>query len=123
MRVSVILLCCLAIRITEFNLGGNPIAPKTCPIELESICKWEPPAQPENFTARSDTAMVGVVEGDGLTDFLLDDRPNFGYRSHGSIIDRAAEVSAIAIGHGRCCAVHSYFCDFCDIKFFSLNLV
>jgi hypothetical protein len=41
----------------------------------------------------------------------------------GSIIDQAAEVGAIAIGQLRCCAVHSYFCDLCDIKFFSLNLV
>jgi hypothetical protein len=44
---------------------------------------------------------VGVVEGDGLRTSLLDDRPKFGYRSNGTIIDQAAEVSTIAIGHLR----------------------
>jgi len=44
---------------------------------------------------------VGVVEGDGLTEFLFDDRPNFGYRSNGTVIDQLAEVSAIAIGQLR----------------------
>jgi len=44
---------------------------------------------------------VGVVEGDGLRKALFDDRPNFGYRSNGTVIDQAAEVSAIAIGHLR----------------------
>jgi internalin A len=24
------------------GLSGNPIAPKTCPLKPESICKWEP---------------------------------------------------------------------------------
>jgi internalin A len=37
-------------RLTELRLSGNPIAPKTCPLKPESICKWEPPTQPYNFT-------------------------------------------------------------------------
>ena len=28
--------------LTELYLNGNPIAPKTCPLKPESICKWEP---------------------------------------------------------------------------------
>ena len=28
--------------LTEIMLSGNPIAPKTCPLKPESICKWEP---------------------------------------------------------------------------------
>jgi hypothetical protein len=44
---------------------------------------------------------VGVVEGDGLRTSLLDEIPKFGYRSNGTVIDQAAEVSAIAIGHLR----------------------
>jgi hypothetical protein len=32
---------------------------------------------------------------------LFDDRPKFGYRSNGTVIDQAAEVSAVAIGHLR----------------------
>ena len=27
-------------------LSGNPIAPKTCPLKPELICKWEPQVQP-----------------------------------------------------------------------------
>lgn len=56
---------------------------------------------------------VGVVEGDGLGKSLFDDRPNFGYGFNGTVIDQAAEVRAIAIGHLRQCVrrwvVHSYF--------------
>ena len=29
-------------KLTEIPLSGNPIAPKTCPLKPESICKWEP---------------------------------------------------------------------------------
>ena len=29
-------------KLTEIYLNGNPIAPKTCPLKSESICKWEP---------------------------------------------------------------------------------
>jgi len=25
------------------NLSGNPIEPKTCPLQPESICDWETP--------------------------------------------------------------------------------
>jgi len=28
--------------LTALFLGGNPIAPKTCPLKPESICNWEP---------------------------------------------------------------------------------
>ncbi|WP_228056545.1 leucine-rich repeat domain-containing protein [Microcoleus sp. LEGE 07076] len=28
-----------------FSLSGNPIAPKTCPLKPESICKWEAPTE------------------------------------------------------------------------------
>ncbi len=27
-------------KLTELYLSGNPIAPKTCPVKPESICKW-----------------------------------------------------------------------------------
>ncbi|MEG4349070.1 leucine-rich repeat domain-containing protein [Microcoleus sp. LAD1_D3] len=33
-------------NLTRIRLSGNPIAPKTCPLKPESICKWEPQAQP-----------------------------------------------------------------------------
>ena len=56
---------------------------------------------------------VGIVEGDGLGKSLFDDRPNFRYRSNGTVIDRAAEVGAFNVAHlrgtFRCGAVHSYF--------------
>ena len=29
-------------KLTELIVRGNPIAPKTCPLKPESICKWEP---------------------------------------------------------------------------------
>ena len=29
-------------NLTVVVLSGNPIAPKTCPLKPESICKWEP---------------------------------------------------------------------------------
>ena len=29
-------------QLTWLYLSGNPIAPKTCPLKPESICKWEP---------------------------------------------------------------------------------
>ena len=29
-------------KLTKIRLSGNPIAPKTCPLKPESICKWEP---------------------------------------------------------------------------------
>ena len=29
-------------KLTGVYLSGNPIAPKTCPLKPESICKWEP---------------------------------------------------------------------------------
>ena len=29
-------------KLTKLYLSGNPIAPKTCPLKPESICKWEP---------------------------------------------------------------------------------
>ena len=29
-------------KLIRLNLSGNPIAPKTCPLKPESICKWEP---------------------------------------------------------------------------------
>ena len=29
-------------NLTSISLTGNPIAPKTCPLKPESICKWEP---------------------------------------------------------------------------------
>ncbi len=29
-------------KLTELIVSGNPIAPKTCPLKPESICKWEP---------------------------------------------------------------------------------
>jgi internalin A len=29
-------------KVTDLYLNGNPIAPKTCPLKPESICKWEP---------------------------------------------------------------------------------
>ena len=32
-------------NLNELWLSGNPIAPKTCPLKPESICKWEPPTQ------------------------------------------------------------------------------
>ena len=44
---------------------------------------------------------VGVVEGDCLRKSLFDDRPNFGYRLDGTVIDQVAKVGAIAIGHLR----------------------
>jgi len=28
-------------KLTKLYLSGNPIAPKTCPLKPESICKWE----------------------------------------------------------------------------------
>jgi len=28
-------------NLLELYLGGNPIAPETCPLKRESICKWE----------------------------------------------------------------------------------
>jgi hypothetical protein len=28
-------------NVLELYLGGNPIAPETCPLKQESICKWE----------------------------------------------------------------------------------
>ena len=34
------------INLTNLYLGDNPIAPKTCPLSPESICKWEPPPKP-----------------------------------------------------------------------------
>ena len=40
-----------------------------------------------------------VVEGDGFGKSLFDEILNFGYRSNGTVIDRAAEVSAFAIAH------------------------
>ncbi|MEG4817790.1 leucine-rich repeat domain-containing protein [Microcoleus sp. K5-D4] len=33
-------------NLTRLSLSGNPLAPKTCPLSPESICKWEPPAEP-----------------------------------------------------------------------------
>jgi Leucine-rich repeat (LRR) protein len=33
-------------KLTQLYLSGNPIAPKTCPLKPESICKWEPQTQP-----------------------------------------------------------------------------
>ncbi|WP_445171617.1 leucine-rich repeat domain-containing protein [Microcoleus sp.] len=33
-------------NLTEIRLSGNPIAPKTCPLKPESICKWEPRIRP-----------------------------------------------------------------------------
>jgi len=33
-------------NLTDLYLSGNPIAPKTCPLSPESICKWEPPPEP-----------------------------------------------------------------------------
>ena len=27
-------------KLTKLYLRGNPIAPKTCPLKPESICKW-----------------------------------------------------------------------------------
>jgi len=33
-------------NLTEILLSGNPIAPKTCPLKPESICKWKPPNEP-----------------------------------------------------------------------------
>jgi Leucine-rich repeat (LRR) protein len=35
-----------ATKLTELYLSDNPIAPKTCPLKPESICKWEPPTKP-----------------------------------------------------------------------------
>ncbi|AFZ10265.1 leucine-rich repeat-containing protein [Oscillatoria nigro-viridis PCC 7112] len=29
-------------KLTRLHIRGNPIAPKTCPLKPESICKWEP---------------------------------------------------------------------------------
>ena len=29
-------------KLTGLYLSGNPIAPKTCPLKPESICKWKP---------------------------------------------------------------------------------
>jgi len=29
-------------NLTVLGLSGNPIAPKTCPVQPEYICKWEP---------------------------------------------------------------------------------
>jgi len=29
-------------KLTYLDLSGNPIAPKTCPLKPEYICKWEP---------------------------------------------------------------------------------
>ena len=29
-------------NLTQIRLSGNPIAPKTCPLKPEYICKWEP---------------------------------------------------------------------------------
>jgi hypothetical protein len=33
-------------KLTDLYLNGNPIAPKTCPLKPESICKWEPQSKP-----------------------------------------------------------------------------
>src|SRR5919202_56888 len=33
-------------NLTQIRLSGNPIAPKTCPLKRESICKWEPLRKP-----------------------------------------------------------------------------
>ena len=33
-------------NLTELSLSGNVIAPKTCPLKSESICKWEPQLKP-----------------------------------------------------------------------------
>ncbi|MEG4057889.1 MULTISPECIES: leucine-rich repeat domain-containing protein [unclassified Microcoleus] len=33
-------------NLTRLGLSGNPLPPKTCPLSPESICKWEPPAEP-----------------------------------------------------------------------------
>jgi len=33
-------------NLTKLSLSGNPIAPGTCPLKPESICKREPEAQP-----------------------------------------------------------------------------
>ncbi|MEG3841752.1 leucine-rich repeat domain-containing protein [Microcoleus sp. herbarium14] len=29
-------------NLIRLDLGGNPIAPKTCPLKPESICNWDP---------------------------------------------------------------------------------
>jgi len=28
-------------NLNGLGIGGNPIAPKTCPLKPESICNWE----------------------------------------------------------------------------------
>ena len=33
-------------NLNRLYLAGNPMAPKTCPLKPESICQWEPQAQP-----------------------------------------------------------------------------
>ena len=33
-------------NLKQFYLSGNQIAPKTCPLKPESICKWEPQPKP-----------------------------------------------------------------------------
>jgi internalin A len=33
-------------KLTLLDIGGNPIAPKTCPLKPESICEWEAPPKP-----------------------------------------------------------------------------
>jgi internalin A len=33
-------------KLKYLYLSGNPIAPKTCPLSPESICKWEPQTKP-----------------------------------------------------------------------------
>src|SRR6476469_1904205 len=33
-------------KLTRLHIRGNPIAPKTCPLKPESICKWEPEPKP-----------------------------------------------------------------------------
>ena len=33
-------------NLSEIRLSGNPIAPKTCPLKPEYICKWEPQTEP-----------------------------------------------------------------------------
>jgi hypothetical protein len=70
---------------------------------------------------------VGVVEGDGLRKSLFDDRPNFGCRSNGILIDELTESGVFNVVHVRvgvrCGASHNYFLQFSPIKLLLTSVI
>jgi len=70
---------------------------------------------------------VGVVEGASLRKSLFDDRPNFGYRSNGILIDELTESGAFNVAHVRvgvrCGASHNYFLQFSPIKLLLTSVI